>query len=75
MLNKANDHEKKLIEIKPYNVKDLAVIYGVSRKVISGWLKLHKSAIGEKHGQYYTVLQVKIIFEKLGLPSQVEIID
>lgn len=72
MSNKANEHGKKLIEIRPYNVKELAVIYGVSRRVLSGWLKVHESAIGQKHGQYYTALQVKIIFERLGLPSHIE---
>jgi len=75
MLNKKNDHEKKLIELKPYNVKELAIIYGVDRRTMKGWLKLHESAIGIKPGRYFTVLQVKTIFQRLGIPSQVQIID
>lgn len=75
MLNKKNDHEKKLIELRPYNVKELAVIYGVDRRTMTSWLKAHESAIGPKLGRYYSVLQVKIIFQRLGIPSQVQIID
>ncbi len=60
------------VEIKPYNVKDLAAIYNVAPRTIRIWLARHKDAIGEKAGRYYTALQVKIIFEKLGLPGKAE---
>lgn len=59
------------IEIKPYNIKELASLYNVGYRTIKKWLKAHQKAIGRKHGRYYTALQVQIIFEKLGLPSQV----
>ena len=75
MQNKTNVNSKKLIEIKPYNVKELAAIYGVDRRIMSGWLKEHRNAIGKKTGQLFTVLQVEIIFELLGLPSQKELDD
>jgi len=60
------------IEVKPYNIKELAAIYGVGRKTMVKWLKAHQSTIGQKEGRLYTALQVKIIFDVLGLPSQME---
>lgn len=68
MKNKSNTP----IEVKPYNIKELAALYGVGRKPMVRWLKAHRRAIGKKEGQLYTALQVKIIFDKLGLPSQIE---
>jgi len=59
-------------EIRPYTPKEIAVLYGVSWKVMNTWLKPHRSAIGKREGLYYTALQVKIIFEKLGLPGKAE---
>ena len=59
-------------EIRPYTPSELARIYGVSKKTMNRWLKPHRAAIQERDGLYYTALQVKIIFEKLGLPSRIE---
>jgi hypothetical protein len=36
------------------------------------WLAPHQSLIGEKIGHLYTALQVKVIFEKLGLPGKAQ---
>lgn len=75
MTNKKNDHEKQLIELKPHNLKELAALYGVDPRTMRTWLKPHEAAIGEKMGNYYSVLQVKTILLKLGVPSTVEIND
>jgi hypothetical protein len=58
------------IEIKPYTPSEIAALYGVSWRVMNGWLKYHKDAIGDRIGLYYNVNQVKIILEKLGFPSR-----
>lgn len=58
--------------LKPYTPAEIAALYGVSWKVMNRWLKPHKAAIGNREGLYYTVLQVKTIFEKLGLPGKIE---
>ncbi len=60
------------IEIKPYNIKELCSIYGVAYRTMVQWIDAHQVAVGEKVGRYYTALQVEIIFDKLGLPSQIE---
>lgn len=57
------------IQIKPCTLTELAAIYGVGIRTMKKWITPHQPAIGEKHGRIYTALQVKIIFEKLGLPG------
>jgi hypothetical protein len=56
------------ITVKAYTISELAALYGISTKAIRSWLKPHATEIGEKKGRYFTTLQVRIIFEKLGLP-------
>lgn len=59
-------------EIRPYSAKELADIYGVCDKTVKKWIMPFGDQIGKKHGRYYNVAQVKIIFEKLGLPCKVK---
>ncbi len=70
MKNKPNT-----IDIKPYNIKEISAIYGVTYRTMTSWLAAHQEAIGEKVGRYYSALQVKTIFEKLGLPSTIDADD
>ena len=56
-------------QIKPCTLTELAAIYGVGIRTMKKWIIPHQPAIGEKQGRIYTALQVKIIFEKLGLPG------
>jgi uncharacterized protein YjcR len=58
--------------IKPYGMKELADIYGVSTITLRTWILRHQDAIGDRMGKYYTTLQVKIIFERLGEPPVAE---
>lgn len=57
------------IRIKPCTLSELAAIYGVGVRTIKKWISMHQQAIGPKQGRIYTALQVKIIFQKLGLPG------
>ena len=59
------------IEIKAYSITELARMYGISNKSMNRWLKPYSAIIGKKEGRYYTALQVRIIFNKLGLPGKV----
>ena len=56
-------------QIKPCTLTELAAIYGVGIRTMKKWITPHGPSIGEKHGRIYTALQVKFIFEKLGLPG------
>jgi hypothetical protein len=61
--------------IKPYKHKELSDLYGVSRQTFSKWLIRLKGKIGERQGHYYSVEQVRIIFDSLGIPSKLDGID
>ena len=58
--------------MRPYSTKELARIYGVCDRTLQKWIKPHYDAIGTRQGRYYTVAQVEVIFEKLGLPYTLE---
>ena len=61
-----------IIEIKPYSITELSAIYGVTNRTLKNWVAPHQQSIGQKIGRLYTTLQVRIIFDKLGLPSIIE---
>jgi hypothetical protein len=54
--------------VKAYTTTELAALYQVSTKTFRTWLKQYAKEIGERESRYFTVLQVKIIFERLGEP-------
>jgi len=61
----------KQVEVKkiiPFSTKDLSGIYGVSNKTFLNWIKPFAEEIGERRGRYFSVIQVQIIFNKLGIP-------
>ena len=60
---------KETVDMKHYSTKELARFYGVCDKTLLKWMKPFVSDIGPKQGRYFTVAQVKIIFEKLGTPG------
>jgi hypothetical protein len=61
--------EMTITALKPYSIKELADIYGVCDKTFKKWLKPFETIVGAKQGRYFTVAQVRIIFEKLGVPG------
>lgn len=58
------------VAIRPYSLTELSGLYGVSNHTMKNWIVPHHLAVGKKIGRLYTALQVKIIFEKLGLPGK-----
>ncbi len=58
------------VKIKPYSLTELSGLYGVSNHTMKNWIVPHHNAVGKKIGRLFTALQVKIIFEKLGLPGK-----
>ena len=55
--------------IKPYSPGELAAQYGISTKTLRTWLKMHQVHIGNRIGKYYSALQIRIIYERLGTPD------
>ena len=56
-------------ELKAYSKKELAEKYQISVRTLNSWLKPFEEKIGAKRGRYYTVNQVKLILESIGLPG------
>jgi hypothetical protein len=54
--------------VRAYTLKEMAALYHISVKSFKTWLRPHMPLIGEKRGRYYNTLQVRIIFDKLGMP-------
>ena len=65
--------KKNTIQLKPYSLVELARLYTVCDRTMKKWIKPFEQEVGEKNGRYYSISQVKIIFDKLGLPSEIEI--
>lgn len=63
--------ESTQIKLKPYSITELARIYGVDPRTLKKWLIPFEQEIGIKQGRFYQIPQVKIIFEKLSLPSEI----
>jgi hypothetical protein len=68
-MNTTDQHE--MIWLRPYSFQELANIYGVGVKTLKKWLLPFENDIGVRQGRYYTVAQVKVIFDKLGLPGPI----
>ncbi|HEV8285711.1 MAG TPA: hypothetical protein VGQ09_15460 [Chitinophagaceae bacterium] len=64
---------KKKIRLDRYSVKELSVFYDVCHRTMKKWIAPFSKDIGEKVGRYYNANQVKIIFDKLGLPGNYEL--
>lgn len=60
--------EPDYIMVKPYMLKELAHMYKVCERTFRKWLKPFEAEIGQRRGNYYTIPQVEMIFEKIGLP-------
>jgi hypothetical protein len=58
--------------VRPYSPGELARFYGVSAWTFNRWLVPHLEAIGKREGLYFTTLQVRTIFQKLGVPGKFE---
>jgi hypothetical protein len=57
-----------IVTAKPYSSKELAQLYGVCDKTFKKWLQPFTEVVGTRQGRYYTIAQVRVIFEKLGEP-------
>ncbi len=59
------------VQLRAYSVSELAGLYDVCSRTFKKWLEPCEAEIGPKHGRFYTVRQVKIILEILGLPAEI----
>lgn len=66
---KPNEIKTVGIPIKAYSMKEIAELYDVSRGTMRSWLIPFKNEIGLRRGHYFNPKQMKVIFEKLGIPE------
>jgi hypothetical protein len=69
-----NEIQKKLqkqnhISVKFYTLKELAEIYKVCIPTFKRMIAPYEEIIGKHKGRYYTITQVKLIFQYVDLPS------
>lgn len=57
------------VRARPCSVKELSTMYGVCRRTMCKWLVPYADDLGKRQGRYYSIKQVEIIFEKLGIPT------
>lgn len=65
------DISNNKLELKPYSKKELAEIYSISIRCLNNWVNKFKPEVGDICGRFYNVNQVRVIFEKLGLPGTI----
>jgi hypothetical protein len=60
---------RKTVEVKVYSIGEMAAMYKISVRTMNRWLKPHTDKIGKRVGRFFSVKQVAIIFEQLGMPG------
>jgi hypothetical protein len=55
--------------IKPYRLKDLSAIFGVKENTLKRWMNQY-AELEKKGRQHYTIIQVRLMIEKFGLPQK-----
>lgn len=60
------------IPFKAYSNKEIAVMFNVSERTWRRWVAPFRNDIGDRKGHFYTPVQVKVIFEKLGVPDAID---
>jgi hypothetical protein len=66
---KENTIQHQPVPIRPYSLKEISRMYGMSACTINRWLQPFKEQVGERNGRYYTNQQVEKIFLLLGTPN------
>ena len=62
-------YQQVYLRLKPYSVKEFCCIYEITDKTFRKWLMPFSKEIGTRNGRYYSVIQARIIFSKLGVPG------
>ncbi len=58
--------------LKAYSQKEILALYGITYAVFKTWIASFESELGALKGKYYTVKQVQVIIDRLGIPRIVE---
>jgi hypothetical protein len=66
---KQNEIVAPKAQLRAYSLKELSGMYECSGKSMKTWIAPFKQEIGQRVGRFYNPKQMKIIFEKLGVPG------
>ena len=69
--NTSSINSEPTFSVVPLTNTQLAALYGVGLKTFNKWLAPFRESIGKKEGRFYTVVQVKIIVQRLGIPGEI----
>lgn len=72
MKEQVNQTEKEKMIIKSYTKKELCLLYGVSSKVLRGWLREDDDFLG-KRTKIFNVSKIEFIFLKHGYPKNLNL--
>lgn len=61
-----------MVIVKSYNKKELAKLYNISVRTLTNWLKPIEPKIGKYIGRTFSIKQIRIIFDHLGHPENIE---
>ena len=71
LIHNTNQRHTGQFLVRPSSLSDLSNLYAVSTKTIKKWLLPFQDELGPRLGHFYTVNQVTVIFERLGLPYEI----
>ena len=60
-----------IFRLKPYTVKEFCYMYDTTGNTFRRWIGPFINEIGPRNGRYYSVLQVRIILNRLGTPVNI----
>ncbi|MFZ5553563.1 MAG: hypothetical protein ACOZCO_10630 [Bacteroidota bacterium] len=61
---------KQTLDLRPYTMKEMRNLYGVSLHVFNNLIKSFQEELGPVRGKYLTVNQVELILKKIGTPKK-----
>lgn len=65
-------HDSRRVKLRSYSLSELAKLYGMCRDTMRKWVSPFSDEIGVRNGRFYSITQVKIIFDRLGWPEEDE---
>jgi len=61
------------IRLRAYSTKEVAGLYEISKPTLQTWLIPFEKEIGQRIGHFYSPKQMRVIFDKLGIPEVINL--
>lgn len=63
----------KTVPLKSYTIKEIRELYGISARTWREWIRDYRKEINIGKSLVLTIKQVQFIFEKFGVPGEIEV--